>query len=165
MCKAEADRNKMITLRFDNMMQSSETCVSRLMETIDKLPIWLQAEYILANAKSWAQQTRKTAAEQVRALIARLDELEEDIGERERRQQHLSGQVTALQDWKRKLEASIKQMVPRSELAVVKTELAQRQTAAAERISAMQEENALLRQENNDLKAKIQVPPLLLFIN
>ena len=157
MCKAESDRNKVIQLRFESMMNSFEGCLSKLMENIDKLKLWAQAETILNAAKSWAVQMKAGVCLELRSVLSKLDSLEADINEGNLVREQLSSQVSSLQDWKRKLEASISEMVPRSELAVEKAEACQRQSVAAERIKALHEGNSALKQENDQLKAAMQV--------
>jgi chromosome segregation ATPase len=157
MCKAEADRNKTILLRFESMMSSFESSMSQLMESIDKIQLWAQAESILKVAKSWAEQTRISVTSEQRALLSKLESLEIEISEGEASREHLSSQVISLQDWKRKLEASLAEMVPKSELALERAHSAQRQAAADERIKALQESLAALKQENDEIKAALQV--------
>jgi chromosome segregation ATPase len=157
MCKAESDRNKMITQRYEAMLKSFEACVSQLMQNIDKLPIWAYAEGILSHSKAWTAQTRKIVGEEMRALLSRLDELENEVVESENGRHRLRSHVSALQDWKRKLEASLAQMVPRSELAVEKAEASQRLSAAAARISELHDALVTLKQEKDQLEATMQV--------
>ncbi len=159
MCKAEADRNKMITLRYEAMHKAFEKCVGQLMQNIDRLPIWAYAEGILSHSKAWATQTRKIVGEEQQALLSRLDALENEVIESESGRHRLRSHVSALQDWKRKLEASLAQMVPRSELAVEKAEASQRLSAAAARISELHDALVALKQEKDQLVATMQVPP------